>query len=234
MSLEQQDNTPNEGAITPSTASRVKPAPVENAFPTPPRREISRASESQQSGRQSPATSRLFGRDKSSPGPKEHKSVEALRAIMSRGGYSSGRSSVAEFDKPTRKEISQRKSQLFDQAFAVRESYYSAKERVTRDSVIVVELKLNCNVRSAIEARKWLTKRIARTREIVSQRLSNGSFRDILQAMPEYRDISRHGSPNHGGHVSRPSISDDRNSPGSRNRMHEESANDQDGARISF
>lgn len=137
MSQDQQDGATNEAtdAVTPSTASRVKPAPVENAFPTPPRREGARASDS-------PTASRLFGGGKPSPGPKEHKSLEALRAF-SRGGYNSGRSSATDLERP---KIHQRKSQLFDQAFAVRDSYYSAKERVGRDALIIVELKTNCGV----------------------------------------------------------------------------------------
>lgn len=144
---------PNDAA-TPSTASRVKPVPVENAFPTPPRREGTGASQPHQN--HSPTGSRLFGSDRPSPGPKEHKSLEALRAF-SRGGYSSGRSSAMGFDQPTRKEVSQRKSQLFDQAFAARDSYYSAKERVGRDALIVVELKTNCGVSAPSDAMNPLT-----------------------------------------------------------------------------
>ena len=144
MSVKQADEKSAQDAnvnITPSTASRVKPVPVENAFPTPPRRDMSA---SQNGDPSPPVQTRLFGTGRS---PKEHKSVEALRSHLSRGGNNSGRASAIDFDRQPRKEISQRKSQLFDQAFAVRESYYSARERVSRDSVIVVELRLNCCVR---------------------------------------------------------------------------------------
>ena len=133
---------------TPSTASRIRPAPVENAFPTPtpPRRQYSRRSESQKSGRQSPAPSRLFQIGKSSPAPKEHKSIEALRSNVSRGG-SNGLSSASELEKSwQRKDVSKRTSQFFDQAFAIRDPYNSARDRVAKDSVIVVELRTNCCV----------------------------------------------------------------------------------------
>lgn len=150
MASEQQDEAQEQnGNGTPSTASRIRPAPVENAFPTPtpPRRQASRRSESQRSGRQSPAPSRLFQLGKSSPAPKEHKSVEALRSNVSRGG-SNGLSSAGELEKSwQRKELSKRTSQFFDQAFAVREPYNSARDRVTRDSLTVVELRTNCCVR---------------------------------------------------------------------------------------
>ncbi|KAK5951525.1 hypothetical protein OHC33_007581 [Knufia fluminis] len=127
------------GNGTPSTASRIRPAPVENAFPTPtpPRRQESRRSESQRSGRQSPAPGRLFLFGKSSPAPKEHKSVEALRSNVSRGG-SNGLSSASELEKSwQRKELSKRTSLFFDQAFAVREPYNSARERVARDAMML-------------------------------------------------------------------------------------------------
>lgn len=136
------------GNGTPSTASRIRPAPVENAFPTPtpPRRQESRRSESQRSGRQSPAPGRLFLFGKSSPAPKEHKSVEALRSNVSRGG-SNGLSSASELEKSwQRKELSKRTSLFFDQAFAVREPYNSARERVARDAMMVADLRTNCCV----------------------------------------------------------------------------------------
>lgn len=44
------------------------------------------------------------------------------------------------------KEVSKKNSQVFEQAFAIREPYHSAKARVYRDSMIVFELKLNCEV----------------------------------------------------------------------------------------
>lgn len=136
------------GAGTPSTASRVRPAPVENAFPTPtpPRRDNSRRSESQRSGRQSPALNRLVQFGKSSPAPKEYKSIEALRSNVSRGG-SNGLSSASELEKSWQKnDLSKRTSQFFDQAFAVREPHNTARDRVARDSMIVVELRTNCCV----------------------------------------------------------------------------------------
>ena len=135
---------------TPSTASRIKSAPPENAFPTPPKRDTNRASDAIHDGRLSPAPSRLFGIGKAFPAPKEHKSVEALKSNLTRG-ISSGRSSANELDKSYQKSnVSKKSSQFFDQAFAVREPYHSAKERVTRDSMVVVDLQVNTCVGATI------------------------------------------------------------------------------------
>ncbi|KAK5069649.1 hypothetical protein LTR64_008330 [Lithohypha guttulata] len=146
VTIEQPGNdTPSKLANgTPSTASRIKPAPLENAFPTPPRRNPSRASEGPVEGRQSPVPGRLFGISKSSPAVKEYKSQEILRSSVS-GAHNSGLSSSNEVEKSWRSgQVSKKNSQFFDQAFAIREPYYSAKERVTRDSLIVVEFQYNC------------------------------------------------------------------------------------------
>ena len=134
----------NDGG-TPSTASHIRPAPVENAFPTPtpPGGRGSRRSESQRSDQHPTAPTRLFQFGKSLPAPKEHKSVEAQRSNVSRGG-SNGLSGAGELEKSWQsKDLSKRTSQFFDQAFAVREPYNSARERVARDSMIVVELQTN-------------------------------------------------------------------------------------------
>jgi len=149
MPSHHQDGSAEEnGNGTPSTASRIRSAPIENAFPTPtpPRRQESRRSESQKSDRRSTAPNRLFHLGRSSPAPKEHKSVEVLRSNVSRGG-SNGLSSASELEKSWQnKDLSKRNSQFFDQAFAVRPPYNSAKDRVARDSMIVVELRTSCCV----------------------------------------------------------------------------------------
>lgn len=78
---------------------------------------------------------------------KEYKSQEILRSSVSRA-HNSGLSSSNELEKSWRSgQVSKKNSQFFDQAFAIREPYYSAKERVTRDSLIVVEFQYNCCVR---------------------------------------------------------------------------------------
>lgn len=148
MPSQQGEAHEQNGNGTPSTASHIRPAPVENAFPTPtpPRRQEPRRSRSQKSDRRSTAPNRLFHLGKSSPAPKEHKSVEVLRSNVSRGG-SNGLSSASELEKTWQnKELSKRNSQFFDQAFAVRPPYNSARDRVTRDSMIVVELRTSCCV----------------------------------------------------------------------------------------
>lgn len=45
-----------------------------------------------------------------------------------------------------RQELSKKKSQYYDEAFAYRESSHSAKDRVSRDSVVTAAVKLNCHV----------------------------------------------------------------------------------------
>lgn len=157
MAAEEVNGTAdcNGNNATPSTASRIKPAPVENAFPTPPRRNPSRASDQQQDGRQSPIPGRLFGISKSSPAVKEYKSQEILRTSVSKGN-SAGLSIANELEKSQRSaQVSKKNSQYFDQVFAVRESYYSPKERVTRDALLVIELQMNCCVRSP--GQSWMT-----------------------------------------------------------------------------
>lgn len=144
------------GNATPSTASRIKPVPVESAFPTPPpKRNPSRASDHQQDGRQSPIPGRLFGISKSSPAVKEYKSQEILRSSVSKGN-NTGLTSTTELEKSQRSaQVSKKNSQYFDQVFAVRESYYSAKERVARDALVVAELQMNCCVRPL--GQSWMT-----------------------------------------------------------------------------
>jgi hypothetical protein len=45
-----------------------------------------------------------------------------------------------------RQQLSKKRSQYYGEAFAYREPHNTAKDRVTRDSVIVAEIKLNCEV----------------------------------------------------------------------------------------
>jgi hypothetical protein len=45
-----------------------------------------------------------------------------------------------------RQELSKKKSQYYDEAFAYREPNHSAKDRVSRDSVVTAAVKLNCHV----------------------------------------------------------------------------------------
>jgi hypothetical protein len=45
-----------------------------------------------------------------------------------------------------RQQLSKKRSQYYGEVFAYREPHNTAKDRVTRDSVIVAEIKLNCKV----------------------------------------------------------------------------------------
>lgn len=130
--------------VTPSTASRVKSAPVESVFPTPtPRRVTSKNSMNDRHSTAFPIP--FIFLPKSSPAPRQHKSVEVLGTNARTN--SSFMSVTSDLEKQySSKEVSKKNSQIFDQAFAVREPYHSAKARVYRDSMIVLELKLNCEV----------------------------------------------------------------------------------------
>jgi hypothetical protein len=46
-----------------------------------------------------------------------------------------------------RQQLSKKRSQYYGEVFAYREPHNTAKDRVTRDSVIMAEIKLNCKVR---------------------------------------------------------------------------------------
>lgn len=48
---------------------------------------------------------------------------------------------------PERRELAKKKSQYYDDAFAVRESNTSARERVHRESMVMVEVRTNVIVR---------------------------------------------------------------------------------------
>lgn len=137
---ETSTNEPVE--VTPSTASRIRPAPIENAFPTPtpPQRQDSRTSEKKRPD--SPALTRFMSIGKSSPAPRLHKSVEALRTDVSHFKGDSYQT-LDGSENRQRKDISKKNSLYFENIFATRGPYNSAKERVVRDSTIIVELSLN-------------------------------------------------------------------------------------------
>lgn len=146
MALQEQTGSqePNKNG-TPSTASRVKGAPVESVFTTPtPIRDLTKDSIP---GRRSPSAPPIpfIFVPKSSPAPRQHKSVEVLGTNAR--NRSSVMSAASDLEKQyMQKEVSKKNSQHFDQAFAVREPYHSAKSRIYKDSMIVLELQLNCCV----------------------------------------------------------------------------------------
>lgn len=149
MTIDQQDAS-NDQQITngtPSTASRIKPAALESVFPTPARRARSRSTDSQNNDQPSPLPSQKLGfANNASSTPQKHKSIEALRSHASRA-LMNRRSSSADPDRSwQRREASKKTSQYFEEAFAVRPPYNTARDRVARDSMIVAELCLNCLV----------------------------------------------------------------------------------------
>jgi hypothetical protein len=92
------------------------------------------------------------------------------------GSYSPGRT-------PERKELAKKKSQYYDDAFAVRESNTSARERVHRESMVMVEVRTNVIVRpqayylasySLMESRLATNTPSSLTSPTISQAATNG------------------------------------------------------------
>jgi len=69
-----------------------------------------------------------------------------LRRNVERGAP--GNAAILSLGKtPERRELAKKKSQYYDDAFAVRESNTSARERVHRESMVMVEVRTNVIVR---------------------------------------------------------------------------------------
>lgn len=134
----------------PSSTSRVKRNQVEDAFPTPPRCQPSDTS-FRVNGRASPATAELMALQRAQSTPPGLTKDSQFRSLT--------RGSVGDLP-PTRDleqswsrfHLSKKRSQYYSDAFAYREPSNTAKERVVRDSIILVEVKLSCCVRSQKDA----------------------------------------------------------------------------------
>ena len=77
------------------------------------------------------------------------------------------RREASEEQESSRKQVNKRRTQFFDDQFQERNTTGSARERVTRDSPVIAELRTNCIVMSsAFRARKhlltWLDRKRAR------------------------------------------------------------------------
>jgi hypothetical protein len=93
----------------------------------------------------SPAPNKLLEMVRASSTPPDI-GVPQQRKISSRDS-STGLSSATHLEQIwKRKELSKKKSQYYEEAFAFREPNNSAKERVSRDSVVTAAVKLNCHV----------------------------------------------------------------------------------------
>ena len=138
-----QGRTP-QMASTPSSTSRINGTAIENAFPTPPHFGAARLNDFHFKGRMSPAPHKfLLQRAQSTPPELTHSNQFGILTKSSQG-----LSDVATLEHSwNRLRLSKKRSQYYDDAFAYREPNNTAKERVTKDSVILAEAKLNCCVR---------------------------------------------------------------------------------------
>jgi hypothetical protein len=154
---------------TPSSTSRINGAAVENAFPTPPTGGTALGNDFHLKGRISPAPHKfLLQRAQSTPPELTHANQFGILTKSSQG-----LSDVATLEHSwSRLRLSKKRSQYYDGAFAYREPNNTAKERITKDSVILAEVKLNCCVRTTFRIRELsLTRGSDRIREGIPHRL---------------------------------------------------------------
>lgn len=133
----------------PSTASRVRAAQVENAFPTPPRGQTPDLS-FRINGRMSPGPSKFLNMHRAQSTPPDlvdrHPSREKPAQLPP----------ASELEQSwSQSQLSKKRSQYYSDAFAYREPNNTAKDRVVRDSVIIADVKLNCCVRAASLPSLW-------------------------------------------------------------------------------
>jgi hypothetical protein len=109
---------------------------VSDVLPTPPQTADARSP---------PASKRFLDLKRASSTPPETTNENSLR--------NSSKIRGANFPLPyhpamdwERQQLSKKRSQYYGELFAYREPHNNAKDRFTRDSVIVAEIKLNCKV----------------------------------------------------------------------------------------
>lgn len=140
------------GTPTPSSPSRHRsqrknqedytpfPTPPEDGFGTPLLTPSHRVK-----GRMSPAPNKLLEMVRASSTPPDI-GFPQRRKTTPRDS-SNGLISVTNLEQSWKKqELSKKKSQYYDEAFAYREPNNSAKDRVSRDSVVTAAVKLNCHL----------------------------------------------------------------------------------------
>jgi hypothetical protein len=128
----------------PSSASRIKTSEVENAFPTPPKREPP-ASSLRLNGRVSPAPGRFMSLQRAQSTPPQLTDDSRFRNATHK--TDGDLPDVHNLEQSwSRLHLSKKRSQYYGDAFAYREPNNTAKDRVVRDSVILIQVKLNCCV----------------------------------------------------------------------------------------
>ncbi|EXJ83672.1 hypothetical protein A1O1_07296 [Capronia coronata CBS 617.96] len=134
---------------TPSSNSRINATPIENAFPTPPTGDYTEAL-FRIKGRMSPPPRRMISQERAQSTPPEltHSNQFGILTKTAEGHLSD----VASLERSWQKlRLSKKKSQYYSEAFAYREPSNAAKDRVAKDWVILVEIKMNCCVESEKE-----------------------------------------------------------------------------------
>jgi hypothetical protein len=100
----------------------------------------------QNSGQPSPPPTKLplLKRAASTPPETTNENV-VLRSSRGAGGDLSSASNLQE--SWNRQQLSKKRSQYYEGAFAYREANNTARTRVTKDSLVIADVKLNCKVR---------------------------------------------------------------------------------------
>ena len=158
------DVIPEHLSSTPSSASQIKPQSVENAFPTPPFDTPARLA-SRNKAPPSPAPAKLLNFPRAASTPPETTNDKRFRSLSSALSEDS-----AGDHSWQRLQLARKKSQYYTDAFAYREPYHNAKDRVARDSVVTAEVKLNCCVRTSQPHLRTLANVQGRKRTRISHR----------------------------------------------------------------
>jgi hypothetical protein len=96
-------------------------------------------------GRTSPAPNKLLEMVRAASTPPEI-GFPQQRKTSSRDSAHGLTSATSLEQSWNRRELSKKKSQYYDEAFAHREPSHTAKDRISRDSVVTAAVKLNCHV----------------------------------------------------------------------------------------
>ena len=135
------DNT----AITPASRNQRPATEVENVFLTLPQANTSKHSSIGRKGPAPPPSVNPPSYRRAQSTPPEHTNDTQFRGVnRATTGHASEASTLD--SSWSRLQLSKKKSQYFTEAFGYREPRNTARDRVTRDSVILAEVKLNCCV----------------------------------------------------------------------------------------
>ena len=135
----------DNNAPTPASRSQRQATDVENVFLTPPQANTSKHSSIGRKCPVPPPSINPPSYRRAQSTPPEHTNDTQFRGVNK--GTTGHASEASTLDSSwSRLQLSKKKSQYFTEAFAYREPRNNARDRVTRDSVILAEVKLNCCV----------------------------------------------------------------------------------------